>query len=220
VLADLPSVDAIICCGDLVGYYPEPDLVVDRIRELGVPCVRGNHELMVVGAVEADPEQRPRYRIDWTRERLGPDRIRWLRALPRSMELSWDGLAIQVRHASPWDETTYLYPDSPRLEEIRLAEHEWLVVGHTHYPLHRRCGSGFLVNPGSVGQPRDWDPRAAYGLLDTRTGRWRQRRVPYDHAAYQRRLAAMDWHPQTIALLGRTRGAAEPRKNPSTPTVK
>ena len=63
-----------------------------------------------------------------------------------------------VRHASPWDETTYIYPDSEKLSEIQLHRNELLLLGHTHYPMSVQCGEGFVLNPGSVGQPRDRDP--------------------------------------------------------------
>ena len=76
------------------------------------------------------------------------------------MTIEADGLAVEVRHASPWDEDTYLYPDSD-LSRVELAEGRWLLLGHTHYPMRRRAGGGVVANPGSVGQPRDWDPRAA-----------------------------------------------------------
>jgi putative phosphoesterase len=205
VLADLPSVDEIVCCGDLVGYYPEPAEVVDRMRRLAVRCIRGNHELMTCGKQVVPPERVTFYRIDQTRAALSREQLEWLCALPAEHEMLRQGLTIRLRHASPWDEQTYLYPDSPAVDRIELSEGTWLIVGHTHYPMQLRRGEGWLVNPGSVGQPRDWDPRAAYALLDPQTGEWRQRRVAYDHAAYQRRLQALGWHPHAIALLGRIR---------------
>jgi diadenosine tetraphosphatase ApaH/serine/threonine PP2A family protein phosphatase len=76
--------------------------------------------------------------------------------------------------------------------------------------MRRAAGAGIVANPGSVGQPRDRDPRAAWALLDTATGRWEQRRVAYDHGAYQRRLEALGLDPLAIALLGRERARAAP----------
>jgi predicted phosphodiesterase len=207
VLADLGTVDAILGCGDFVGYYPDAAEVVDRLRAAGVAAVRGNHELMALGRRPVPPERAAYYAIDATRRALSADHLAWLGALPASLERRWDGLAIEVRHASPWDEDTYLYPDRPELRRIALPPDRWLLLGHTHHPMRVRCGEGFVLNPGSVGQPRDWDPRAAYGLLDTARGTWEQRRVGYAHAAYQRRLEALGWDPRAIALLGRERAA-------------
>jgi putative phosphoesterase len=208
VLADLPPVDAIVCCGDIVGYYPDANEVIDRLRTLGVATVRGNHELMLCGARAVAPERAAQYRIEWTRQMLSAEHLRWLKALPRSLEFEWDRLVVTVRHASPWDEETYLYPDSDSLRNIQLEPNTWLIVGHSHHPLYVHCGAGWLANPGSVGQPRDWDPRAAYGLLDTRTNEWQARRVAYDHTSYQRHLEALGWEPRMVAILGRTRAPA------------
>jgi diadenosine tetraphosphatase ApaH/serine/threonine PP2A family protein phosphatase len=188
-----------------VGYYPDAAEVVERIRSLGIQTIRGNHELMATGARPVPPDRAGYYRIDWVRRTLSPEQLAWLGALPASVERSWNGLAIALRHASPWDEETYLYQDSPALEGVALPPDGWLFLGHTHYPMRLRRGAGWVVNPGSVGQPRDWDPRAAYGVLDTRTGAWEQRRVRYDHRAYQRRLEGLGWDERAIALLGRER---------------
>ncbi len=204
VLADLGTVDGVLCCGDLVGYYPDAPEVVERVRGLGARAVRGNHELMVTGAREVPPERARYYAIADARRALSADQLAWLAALPPSLALERDGLAVEVRHASPWDEETYLYPDSD-LGRVGLREGTWLLLGHTHYPMRRPAGGGVVANPGSVGQPRDRDPRAAYAVLDTAAGRWEQRRVAYDHRTYQRRLETLGVDPRAIALLGRER---------------
>jgi predicted phosphodiesterase len=204
VLADVGSADALVCCGDLVGYYPDAAEVVDRVRALGALAVRGNHELMVTGARAVPPERAGYYAVAATRRALSADQLAWLAALPPSRALAGDGAAVEVRHASPWDEDTYLYPDSD-LGAVVLEEGRWLLLGHTHYPMLRRAGGGLVANPGSVGQPRDRDPRAAWARLDTATGRWEQRRVSYDHRGYQARCERMGVDARAIALLGRER---------------
>lgn len=204
VLADLGTVDAVVCCGDLVGYYPDAAEVVDRVRGLGALTVRGNHELMVTGAREVPGDRAGYYGVATARAALSREQLGWLAALPSSIAFAHGGVALEVRHASPWDEDTYLYPDSD-LGAVVLPEGSWLLLGHTHYPMLRRAGGGFVANPGSVGQPRDRDPRAAYAILDTAAGRWEQRRVPYEHRRYQARLTALGVDPRAIALLGRER---------------
>lgn len=204
VLADLGTVDALVCCGDLVGYYPDAAWVVDRVRALGARVVRGNHELMATGAVPVPPARAAYYRIAEARASLSAEQLAWLRALPAALRLEGAGASVEVRHASPWDEETYLYPDSD-LSRVALPEGSFLVLGHTHHPMLRRAGAGHVANPGSVGQPRDWDPRAAWARLDTATGRWEQRRVPYAHASYQRRMEALGLDALAVALLGRAR---------------
>lgn len=209
VLADLGTLDALVCCGDLVGYYPDTAWVVERVRALGALTIRGNHELMATGAREVPAERAAYYRIADARRALDADALAWLAALPASRTLAEGGARVELRHASPWDEETYLYPDSD-LGRVVLPEGAFLVLGHTHHPMVRRAGGGTVANPGSVGQPRDWDPRAAWARLDTATGRWEQRRVSYDHRAYQRRMEALGLDPLAVALLGRER----PRRGP------
>jgi predicted phosphodiesterase len=167
----------VICCGDLVGYYPDAAWVVDRVRSLGALTVRGNHELMVTGARPVPPGRAAYYATEDARRSLSAEQLAWLGALPPTAMIEADGLQVDVRHASPWDEETYLYPDSD-LGRVTLAEGRWLLLGHTHYPMRRRAGRGFVANPGSVGQPRDRDPRAAWALLDTAEGRWEQPASP------------------------------------------
>jgi putative phosphoesterase len=205
VLADMPAVDRLICCGDIVEYYADPNEVCDRLRALSPLVVRGNHDAYVIGALGPSLERRAAYRTDWTRDALRPDNMEWLKSLPTEQRLTEGDREVVVRHASPWDEETYLYPDSPRLDEIRLGSRQILLVGHTHIPLHRTAGGGMIVNPGSVGQPRDWDPRAAYATVDLATGIVEHRRVAYDVGALQTRLRNLGWDPAMIKILGRER---------------
>lgn len=208
VLADMPAVDRLICCGDVVEYYADPNEVCDRLRTLDPVIVRGNHDAYTIGAITPSPKRRATYRTDWTRAELRRENLQWLENLPTEAHLSAGGRMLTVRHASPWDEETYLYPDSPRLDEIKLGALEILLLGHTHIPLRRRAGSGLVVNPGSVGQPRDWDPRAAYATIDLATGAVEHRRVAYDVAAVQSRLEALGWDRAMIDILGRRRPEA------------
>jgi predicted phosphodiesterase len=204
VLADFGTVDGVVCCGDLVGYYPDAAEVVERVRGLGAITIRGNHELMVTGAREVPADRAGYYGVATTRRALSAAQLAWLAALPSELALTHGGARYEVRHASPWDEDTYLYPDSD-LGAVELPEGCWMLLGHTHYPMLRRAGRGLVANPGSVGQPRDRDPRAAYAILDTAAGRWAQRRVRYDHRAYQARLERLGVDTRAIALLGRER---------------
>jgi putative phosphoesterase len=201
VLADLSPVDAMICAGDMVGYYSEPDEVCSLLRRLDVLSIRGNHDAYVTGRLAPRNDLRAAYRTDWTAGALKRANLDWLDGLPVERKVAIGGRRITVRHASPWDEETRLYPDSPRIEEIRLAAEEVLIVGHTHRPLVRQCGDGWLVNPGSIGQPRDGDPRASYAVLDPGDGLAEIRRVAYDVAGCQERLRQAGWDEAMAALL-------------------
>jgi putative phosphoesterase len=204
VLDDLPPVETVVCLGDVVGYYADPNEVCELLRDRSIPTIRGNHDAYVIGALTPHPDQAAAYRTAWTREVSQPDHLIWLKSLPTRLEFHWDNFDVKIHHATPWDEEAYLYPDSERLEEIQLAKNEFLILGHTHWPMLKQCGEGFVLNPGSVGQPRDCNPMASYAILDCGSGRVDFRRVHYDVAGLQERLRRLGWDPATIAILSRT----------------
>lgn len=204
ILNDMPRVDHIVCLGDVIGYYADPNEVCGVLRERQIPTIRGNHDAYAIGTLSPNPTRVAAYRTVWTRETLRRENLEWLRSLPTKMDFHFGNLQVQVRHATPWDEESYLYPDSDRLTEIHLREHQVLALGHTHWPMLRQCGQGFVVNPGSVGQPRDCNPAAAYAILDCDSGAVEFRRASYDVAGLQQRLRSLEWDPATIAILSRT----------------
>ena len=132
--------------------------------------------------------------------------LRWLESLGSEMRIDTGGHRLWLRHASPWDEETYLFADADNaLARLRLEPGLTLAVGHTHRPLHLRVDEGWLLNPGSVGQPRDYDPRASYAVVDLDTGDVEHRRAPYDVRGMQRRLESRNWDPHIVSILSRTK---------------
>lgn len=205
VLGDLPAVDAVICAGDIVGYYPDANETCGLISKLSGPVIRGNHDAYVLGILEPDPARREAYRTDWTRENLKKENIEWLASLPREYEIDCGGRTIKLRHASPWDEETYLYPDSVLLDQVTPEPGQILVFGHTHHPMLKGKNGGYILNPGSVGQPRDWNPKASYAILECESGVVEFRRVKYDISSAQKRLAKLGWNPAMINILARVK---------------
>jgi len=205
VLNDLPAIDSIICSGDVVGYYPDVNEVCARLREIDAFVIRGNHDAYVIGGLDPDPAKTSVYRTNWTRSQLEDSYLHWLTNLPIEMRFRLDDLFLTIRHASPWDEETYLYKDSPQLAEISLGRNEMLVLGHTHRPMSVKVDKGMLVNPGSVGQPRDWNPLASYIILDAVTKDIEVRRVAYNVYAFQKRLKSLNWDKTAIEILNRRR---------------
>lgn len=210
VLADAGPVDALWHLGDVVGYGPDPNGVVRRLRELGARGVRGNHDAAAVGGSEIDwfnPDARKA--MEWTRITLDDDSRAWLADLPERRTEA----GVELVHGSPrqplWE--YILSPGSARANLDRLAQPIGL-HGHTHVPVAWRDADGgvelvraadadhlaldgrrALVNPGSVGQPRDGIPTASYLILDQPAGTgatvsWH--RVTYDIDAVQRAMRA------------------------------
>lgn len=184
---DVGRVDCVICAGDTVNYGPDPRTTVAWIRDHGVITVRGNHDHAV--AFQADPQASPAKQPlalamrDWTRAQLGPDDLSWLARLPLSIRWEIGGVHFALMHATPLD-PLYDYRLTPQgcdaiLNEVAgKVEADVLVVGHTHFPLVRRCGNLQIVNPGSLGQPLDGDVRAPYLLWED--GTIHGRRAEYD----------------------------------------
>jgi diadenosine tetraphosphatase ApaH/serine/threonine PP2A family protein phosphatase len=202
VLADAGAVDAVWQLGDVVGYGPDPDGVVARLDEVGAIGVRGNHDAAACGGSEIDwfnPEARRA--MEWTRTAIAPATRDWLDALPERLTTH----GFELVHGSP-REPIWEYVTSAEIARGNLAVLTEPVGlhGHTHMPVawledggriervRGQKGSSLelaarraLVNPGSVGQPRDGNPEASYAILEPEAGRISWRRVPYDIAAVQ-----------------------------------
>lgn len=162
VLADMPPVDALICAGDVVGYNPWPADCVDELRERGVPTVMGNHDRAVASGTTFRFNNMAAAGVEHAREELDEEQLDWLESLPDE-RVELEG-RVKIVHGHPDDPDRYTYP---REFSARMLEDEdVLVMGHTHIQHCERYGGGIVLNPGSVGQPRDGDPRAAYAVVD------------------------------------------------------
>jgi predicted phosphodiesterase len=202
--------DAVLVLGDLVGYGGAPNQVVEAVRDLGPRLirVRGNHDKVVAGIDNgANFNQTALTAAQWTTGRLTPANLRYVRDLPQGPLQVEEGMAIC--HGSPLDEDTYVFSDVDAYEIFSHYPVPVVFFGHTHIPsvfsLERRSlgvtalrGDGgaillqpqgrYLINPGSIGQPRDRDPRASYMTYDStrRVVRWY--RIPYPIAEAQKRI--------------------------------
>ena len=176
VLDDMPPVDGLVCAGDVVGYNPWPAECVAAVRERDIPTVQGNHDRAVSTGTAFRFNGMARAGVDYAREELDDESLDWLGSLPEERTLA-DG-RVKVVHGHPDDPDRYTMPHdfSPRL----LDDEDLLVMGHTHVQHHERYGEGIVLNPGSVGQPRDGDPRAAYAVVDLDAMDVEERRVEYD----------------------------------------
>jgi len=155
-------VDALVCAGDVVGYNPWPAECVDELRERGVPTVMGNHDRAVASGTAFRFNNMAAAGVEHAREELDDEQLAWLDALPDE-QIDFDG-RMKLVHGHPDDPDRYTYPDE--FSARMLDEEDVLVMGHTHVQHCERFGEGIVLNPGSVGQPRDGDPRAAYAVVD------------------------------------------------------
>jgi putative phosphoesterase len=181
------GVEKLLITGDFVGYYFWPREVLDMLRDWDVEAVRGNHEDMLIEAL-AVPASLEKIGavygsgLSTAVETLTPTQIDWLCQLPHPLSFAFDGRSLLLCHGSPWDVDQYVYPDakSDLLQRCAESAYDWVVMGHTHYPMMERVGKTLLVNPGSVGQPRNRIPAAHWALLDTESQELELMTAPYD----------------------------------------
>jgi putative phosphoesterase len=194
VLADLKSQNVMktYCLGDLVGYAPFPNEVIDRIQRDAIPTIMGNYDDGVgfdrdeCGCAYRDPEEQRLgdLSFQWTKKTVTRDRKPFLQSLQAEIRFDADGKRFRLVHGSPRRMNEYLFEDRPLSSFQRLAatsEADVLIFGHTHKPYTKRVDGVLFINAGSVGKPKDGDPRACYVALDT-TGDVDVEfcRVPYD----------------------------------------
>ena len=218
VLAAMPSVDEVWQLGDVVGYGPEPDLVVARLREIGAIGVRGNHDAAAIGGLEIEQfNVDARRAMEWTRAAISEDTRAWLAALPERIERE----GFTLVHGSPRD-PVWEYVTSTPVARAGLTSMQTAVGfnGHTHVPVAfveedgrievTSPGTGsrialdgrrMLLNPGSGGQPRDAIPASSWLLLDTTAGEATWQRTAYDVAGVQAEMAALGLPERLVARL-------------------
>jgi diadenosine tetraphosphatase ApaH/serine/threonine PP2A family protein phosphatase len=222
-----PEFDQVYNLGDIVGYGANPNEVTERSRELGSIFVRGNHDKACSGLSNLD-DFNPIAGLAalWTRQTLAPGHLEFLRELPQGPLTPMGG--VQLVHGSPRDEDEYLLMASDAYIQLAQATAPLIFFGHTHVQrcflleaggsmgkslvpayksakgkqtikLELKANTKYMVNPGSIGQPRDNDPRAAFLLYDTDENSITFHRVPYDIERAQEKIIAAGL-PERLAI--------------------
>lgn len=215
-LAAAPSHDMVVNLGDIVGYGASPNEVTERSRELGRVFVRGNHDKAATGLMDLDDfNPMASAAAIWTRNQLTAENLQWLRDLPHGPVSLPDHAEIQLVHGSPNDEDEYVVSLGDALAPLITLNVPLTFFGHTHLqggffangssadgfrpeyrtvgqaesvPLQLKEAARYLINPGSVGQPRDGDWRAAFALYDSESQLVHFHRTPYNLKAAQDRI--------------------------------
>jgi predicted phosphodiesterase len=210
VLEDAGAVERVWCLGDIVGYGPDPNQCVERVRGLpGLQCVKGNHDAAAVGEIAVQAfNYEARASLAWLESELSHENRLWLAGLQERLEID----QVTLAHGSPrnpvWE---YILVLSSARANMQMFETQLCLVGHSHLPSifimegstpqsTRRYGLTVgepftinrksILNPGSVGQPRDNDPRSAYVIYDDELDQWVFKRVAYDIGQVRDRILA------------------------------
>lgn len=208
------GVDQTICLGDVVGYNANPNECSNLIREREIQTVLGNHDA-VACSIEEPWGFNPVALAAalWTREQLTDDNLEWLRGLPDVLNFE----SFAAVHGAPKNRNTYLFTWEDILPHLSFLDEQncnICFIGHTHSPgifstdgvysvdddskFALGSGKSFFINPGSVGQPRDGNPHAAFGILDTVENTFEQVRVKYPIEKAAKRIIEADL-PQFLA---------------------
>jgi diadenosine tetraphosphatase ApaH/serine/threonine PP2A family protein phosphatase len=228
-LATAPPYDLVANLGDVVGYGASPNEVIERSRSLGKIFVRGNHDKAATGLIDLeDFNPMAASSAIWTRDKLTPEHHEWLRSLPQG-PLSLEGYPeANLVHGSPGDEDAYIVSIGDALVPLLALTTPLTFFGHTHLqggffangssadgfrPEYRTVGQAesvslqlrpatrYMINPGSVGQPRDGDWRAAFALFDTKAQIVHFYRTPYNLKAAQERILSANLPPRLATRL-------------------
>ena len=223
--SDAQKCDAVLVLGDLVGYGADPNAVVDRVRGLNpTAIVRGNHDKVAAGLDDAeDFNPMAKAAANWTRDALTKSTLDYLRDLRAGPTIVDD--YIEICHGSPLDEDLYVVAEADAADAIAAARRPLCLFGHTHvavcgkmdarrrleidapqghpeFHMHLDANGKYLVNPGSVGQPRDGDSRAAYAIADLKRHEVTLYRVAYPIEIAQKKILAAGLPPQLAYRLG------------------
>ena len=184
---DKEKVDTVLVAGDLVGYYYWPaDVISAVMKDDRFVCIKGNHE-NILQEVLVSEEAAQRYRRKYgsgyeiCRSQLSEKQIQWLLSLPEEISITIDGVTFHMCHGALGSTDEYLYPDVP-MEKLldNYSDAHYTIYGHTHYPFLHQHNGRYLLNPGSVGQPRDTGGLSSYCIINTENQVIRFKRKAFD----------------------------------------
>ncbi len=206
VLKKLVGMDLILCAGDITGYYPFVNEVFQELEDHNVIFIKGNHDAYLCGDKIKDLNTIELKSFEYTRNHIASINLDRLRTTSLHYELTIDGFKLVMVHGSPWDKLEeYVYPDYPSFERFKEIDADVIILGHTHYPMIKQIGEKLIINPGSCGQPRDYNPRAAFAIFDTLAKSAIIKRVQYNVKRLCGIVRELGFDDKLIEILQRSR---------------
>jgi len=180
------GIQVILNAGDVVGYGPRPNEVIDVLGQTDIISIRGNHDNAVLTGRYDWFNPYAAAAAKWTAKSLTGSSLEYLRRLEQQRIERIDGKTIGLFHGSPHDPDEYVMDESRAKELLERSDPDVVVCGHTHCPMEVRAGERVFINPGAVGQPRDRNPAASFCVLDLATLESSTKRIDYDIPSVQK----------------------------------
>jgi predicted phosphodiesterase len=189
-MAKKDGIGKLLVLGDIVGYYYHPEIVLDMLSKWDYEIIKGNHEVILQNLKEnkINPEVlKEKYGRghELALKNMDSATQRWLFSLPSQKSILIDNISFQLNHGSPSSIEEYIYPDSPleQLEKCDSSEHDFVLIGHSHYSFSFRCKNSTLINCGSVGQSRLKGGMAFWAIINTANKCHEIKATPYNTSA-------------------------------------
>lgn len=169
------SVEHLLILGDIVGYYYHPDKILELLSEWSFDIIKGNHEKILENLIDT-PSLKESIRLKYGSghneaiNKLTVKQLDFLKSLPETKSVQVDGVSILMCHGSPWSNDYYIYPDCKKdiLFKCDSIEHDFVLIGHSHYAFAIKNKNSVLINPGSVGQSRQIGGKASWAIINTK----------------------------------------------------
>jgi putative phosphoesterase len=196
------EVDDIYCLGDLVGYYDKPNEVIDLVIEKKIKCVKGNHEKYLTGEIEYNEQNEKVYGIKKQKKILSKSNYDFIQKLEDSIDTIIDNKFFYFTHSLPNDPVSYIRSVSD-LNSVNLKNIDYYCFGHTHSPFITYYKGACILNPGSIGQPRDYTKKPSYIILDTSNQNITVSKIDFDISGFLIELESKKYPKSLIDILKR-----------------
>jgi len=198
-VAEKEKVEKLLILGDIVGYYYQPELVLEMLSTWPHDIIKGNHEVILEELVKGKrsfESVRDKYGSGHqiAMDKLSQEQLAGLFNLPEKKSVMIDGVFFLMCHGSPWDADHHIYPDANTADLLRCdsADHDFVLIGHTHYSFFFKNKKSMLINPGSVGQSRQVGGLAAWAIINTDNKSCEMKATPYPVNVLQNEIALVD----------------------------
>lgn len=193
------GIEKLLVLGDIVGYYYHPEIVLEMLSEWNYKIIKGNHEVLLQDLKENKINQdilKQKYGSghEQALKNIDNETLEWLFSLPTQMSVKIDNVSFQLNHGSPTSINEYLYPDAPieKLEKCNSINHDFVLIGHSHYSFSYRCNHSVLINCGSVGQSREHGGIAYWALVNTSNKSFQIKTTLYNTSKLLKEVALFD----------------------------